>query len=216
MKHYSQQTNLDYLIPTDIIDYCRFDRFDFSLKFSGTPAAGRWPELQILVDGQPVATAQCDNTGFEFQYSEKLDMSLSHKVLEIKYVEKTNKDTVVDSQGNILENQSLSIKELLINGIDIIDNETMPLLGSYTMDLDPDKLAYYQQHGLSVEPTHSLDMYENGTWRLTLPIPITTSIAKLKNKDDPHEKWPDLNLLNDIVNTVKDIRILEQQLKERK
>lgn len=214
--HSSLQHKLDYLLPDDIVEYCRFDRFDFMLRLAGTPAAGRWPEINIRLDGKIIASSRVKEQGFDFEYSEKLDMSLTHKILEIEYVGKTNDDTVVDSQGTILENQSLTIEELVVNGIDIIANNTMPELGNYTMNLDPGKLAYYQEHGYSIEPTTDLDMYENGVWRLILPIPIITHIAKIKNKLDPHEKWPDPDLLDDIITTIQDIRKLEQKLKERR
>jgi hypothetical protein len=143
-------------------------------------------------------------------------MSLSAKVLEIEYNGKNDEDTVVDQHGNILENQSLSIRSLIVNRVDIINNDIIQQLGSYTRSFSPEKLKYYEQNNLSTEPTDSLDMYENGRWRMTFPIPIVTNLSKIKNKIDPQVQWPDPILIGEIVNTIHAIRDLEKQLKERK
>jgi hypothetical protein len=214
--HHSLQTELDYLLPNDIVEYCRFDRFDFVLRLIGTPAGNRWPKVKIWVDGKLIAQHRVESNGFNFEYSEQLDMSLTSKTLEIEYTEKTNKDTIVDCNGNILENQSLTIVDLIVNSVDIIANNTMPIMGNYTMNLDLEKLVHYQAHGYNTEPTDNLDMYENGRWQLIFPIPVTTHIAKIKNEQDPHKKWPDTALLKDIITTITDIRKLEKQLKEQK
>lgn len=213
--HRSLQTDLDHLLPDGIIDYCRFDRFDFKLAFISTPAAGRWPTVKIWLDGVELASATVEGS-WEYSYTETLDMDLSNKVLEIEYVGKTENDTITDDTGAIVENQSLIVKEVTVNGIDIIDNQTIYRFGNYTMDLPPEKRAYYIEHGYSVEPTHSLDMFENGHWRMTFPLPITTNIVKLKATQELHEKWPDPDLLNAIVDTVNNIRRLEQKLQEQK
>lgn len=214
--HRSQQTKLDYLIPADLIEYCRFDSFDFRLNLTATSARGNWPTVKIWLDKKLIASGTVGIDGFEYSYAEQLDMSLSRKVLEIEYVGKTNNDTVVDATGNILENQSLSISSLIVNKVDIVNNDIIQMLGNYTMNLDPEKLKYYQENNISLEPTTDLDMYENGYWQLTFPIPIVTNLAKIKNKEDPNEKWPDPVLIGEIVNTIHDIRQLEQKLKERK
>lgn len=212
--HHSQQTDLDHLLPFDIIEYCRFDRFDFKILLTATPAQGRWPTVKIWLDGKVLLSSTVEEQ-LEYTYSETLDMNLSEKILEIEYVGKTDKDTVTNDTGSIVENQSLTVKQVIVNGIDIIANETIYRFGNYTMDLPPEKRAYYIEHGYSVEPTHSLDMFENGHWRMHFPIPITTNIVKLKATQELHEKWPDPDLLNAIVDTVNNIRRLEQKLKEQ-
>jgi hypothetical protein len=214
--HSSQQTNLDYLIPPDLIEYCRFDRFDFRLNLVASSARGHWPTVKVWVDGKLTASGVVDNNGFECVYEEQLDMTLATKVLEIEYTGKTNGDTVVDDHGNILENQSLSIKSLIVNRVDIVNNDIIQQLGNYTMALDPEKLKYYQENNLSTEPTDSLDMYENGCWRMTFPIPIVTNLSKIKNQIDPRVQWPDPILIGEIVNTIHTIRALEKKLKEHK
>lgn len=213
--HRSQQTNLDYLLDPDIIDYCQFDRFDLKLTLTATDADRRWPGIRIWVDGQVIADQQIADGIFEFEYAQKVDMNCNNKVLEIEYYGKTDQDTITDTTGNIVQNQSVTIERLLINDIDIIENDTMYQLGNYTAELSPEKRAYYIEHGYSVEPTHSLTMYENGRWRLTIPLPVLTAIVKLKAKQETHEKWPDPDLLNAIVDTVNNIRSLEQKLKEQ-
>jgi hypothetical protein len=214
--HSSQQTNLDYLIPQDLIEYCEFDQFNFGLSLTATSARNRWPTVKVWLDGKLIASDIVDNHGFEYRYSERLDMSLSAKVLEIEYNGKNDEDTVVDQHGNILENQSLSIRSLIVNRVDIINNDIIQQLGSYTRSFSPEKLKYYEQNNLSTEPTDSLDMYENGRWRMTFPIPIVTNLSKIKNKIDPQVQWPDPILIGEIVNTIHAIRDLEKQLKERK
>jgi hypothetical protein len=213
--HHSQQTNLDHLLPEGITDYCRFDRFDFQLELSSTSAEGRWPTVNVWIDGKLAHSSKVIKQ-HEYTYSEILDMSLDAKVLEIEYADKTNQDTTTDADGEILENQSLTIKQLIVNGIDLIQNQTLYRLGDYTMYLPPEKRAYYIEHGYSVEPTHSLTMFENGKWRITMPLPITTNIVKLKAVQELHEKWPDPELLNAIVDTVNNIRRLEKLIKEQK
>ena len=213
--HQTQQTNLDYLLPDNIVDYCRFDKFDFKISLLATPAQDRWPEVKIWLDDKLLQSSYV-NGQYEYSYSEILDMLLEAKVLEIEYAGKTAADTITDEHDNIVENQSLTIEQIVVNGIDLIQNQTLYRLGDYTMDLSPEKRAYYIKHGYSITPTHSLTMFENGKWSINIPIPITTSIVKLKAVQACHEKWPDPDLLNAIVDTVNNIRCLEGLLKESK
>jgi hypothetical protein len=116
--HHSQQTDLDHLLPEGITDYCRFDRFDFQIELSSTSAEGRWPTVNVWIDGKLAHSSKVIKQHL-YTYSEILDMSLDAKVLEIEYAGKTNEDTTTDADGEILENQSLTINQLIVNGIDL-------------------------------------------------------------------------------------------------
>ena len=126
--------------------------------------------------------------------------------LKIEYYGKNNEDTVTGADGNIIENQSLEIKKILVNGVDIVADNLYTRLGSYNMFLDDQKRQYYQAHGYSIGPSHSLHMFENGCWQLDFDMPILQNLVKLNTHQQAHEKWPDPELLLEIysaINTIK-------------
>jgi hypothetical protein len=175
----------------------------------------RWPNIRIWLDGQLILNQSVQNGQLEFDYKGRVDMQKDQVVLEIEYYGKTDNDTCVNDHGQIVQNQSVTIENLLINNVDVVENRIIYLLGNYTAELSTEKLAYYIKHGYHVGPSHSLAMHENGRWRLAIKLPILTNFIRMVSPQEAHEKWPDPELLNNIITTASNIRKLEQQIKRK-
>jgi hypothetical protein len=212
--HKSQQTDLDFLMPLEILDLCQFDRFDLDLELVGVSANGRNPSVKIWIDNQLVAD-QLIHSVTHFKFNKILDLTTDRINIRIEYYNKTDADTIVDSDGNITETQSLTLSRITINGVDIIKSNLIYRLGNYTMNLSPEKYKYYTNHGFNTGPTHSLGMYENGAWNLNMKIPILTNFVRLESFQELHEKWPNPELLMAIFNLISEIRTLEKTINER-
>lgn len=212
--HKSQRTDLDYLLDNTVIEYCNFDRFDLNLVLSSTPAEKRWPTVKIWMDTELVAEKTVANGKWHFDFSTKVDLERDHVCLEIEYVDKTDRDTVIDAQGSIVQNQSVTIEKIFVNDVDLLETNMIYTLGHYTPELSPEKTAYYLKQGYSIEPSHTLTMYENGRWQMRMPLPISTNFVRTMAKQEAHEKWPDPELLTNIIKTVNTIRDLERKIKK--
>ena len=213
-QHSSQQTNLDFLVPNHIIDHCRFDRFTLDLRLIGTLAVGDSPTVRIKVQNKIIFDGPIDSSE-ELSFKTSIDLLNVNEVpVEIEYYGKNFKHTTVDQQGNIIENQMVKLDKIVINDIDLIKTKIIYELGNYTFVLDSEKEKYYREHNLSIEPNHSLEMAENGKWKLIVPVPVLTGFCKIKSFQDPHEKWPDPELMEELFNRIKRVRNLKSKLNE--
>lgn len=213
-QHPSQQTSIDFLVPDQIIDYCSFDRFTMDIKLIGIPADEDHPMACIRVSDKIIfdgVIEQEENLSFETS----LDLMNSDSVvLEVEYYGKEDRHTVVDQNGHIKENQMIELDKLAINDVDVIKTNILYSIGQYEMNLPEHKRQHFIDNGYEVGPTHSRQMFENGKWTINVPVPVLTGFCKITSVQDPHEKWPDPELMQEIFNRIKNIRELELKLDE--
>lgn len=197
---------LDNLIPKQILDACEFDRCKVYLELTATSARNEWPTVRFKVANVIVYQGPVEGSRI-IEYDSRL--SIKECQFDLEYYGKENKHTVVD-QGQLVENQAVTISKFEINDIDIIKTNLIYSLGNYQMKLSPEKTAYFVEHNIPTGPSHSLYMSENGNWILNVTMPLVTHFVRCKTYYEPHaELWPDIKLLNDIYNTVNNIRRLE-------
>jgi hypothetical protein len=104
---------------------------------------------------------------------------------------------VVSTQGEIVENQSLAIKELWVNGVDIIKTGAIHRnIGCYTMSLPEHKKQYFEQMGMIYESTTHTHMFENGVWHIELALPLLSNLTGLHNYTEPWEQVDVQSLVN--------------------
>lgn len=165
----------------------------------GYSAQGRWPQIEILIDQNLVYKGVIEDIVNEtFFLTVKPDQAQC--TLEIKYINKSEIDTIVDLDGNIIENQHVEIKELIVNNIDIVKTQLIHKgIGQYQMHLHPEKLKYFLENNFSVKPSTMLDMYENGSWILNFELPVLSFLTQ--KQQNYVESWEQTNidsLLNEL------------------
>lgn len=204
-------SKIDYLIPDELIDACHLDRFDVAIEFYGSPSLDQYPQVRVLVDDEVVWDDQVIKNQ-TINFSHKLNIQNKCVLLKIEYYNKNDiTGTNVNSQGQIIENQSVLIKKIIINDCDIVKNNTIYGFGYYYPQLSDTKIKHFIEHGYSVDPNHSLNMAENGEWRLQFGIPVNQSIAKIISPQYTDKvKWPDNDLLVKIIKKCDRIQQLEQ------
>ena len=200
------QSYLDFLIPEQILRKINSNNLEVQIKFRATAAQARWPWVRVWLNSQLIANQPMVSDNSVTFSSDMVD---SQAQLKIEYYGKTNNDTITDATGQIVENQSLEIKQITVNGVDIVANNLYTSLGSYHMYLDDQKREYYLTHGYSTGPSHSLHMFENGHWQLEFDLPVLSNLVQLKTQQQAHEKWPDPELLLEIYSTINTIKELE-------
>lgn len=198
--------NLDNLIPDQILNLMQLTKFDFELKLLATPCRGVWPKVKVTIDKDVVFNGviveqQQINYNNEFNNINYLDVS-------IEYYDKQDHDTTVDSNGQIIENQSVTISELTVNGINIVKTQIISRLGMFYQKLSTAKQQYFIDHGFDTGPSHTLHLSENGIWKLKFQIPVMSQFVKIKSSQAPSEQWPNPGLLSDIYTLIQDIRRL--------
>lgn len=205
--------NLDHLIPQQIIEYAALDRFDIAITLESSAAQGRWPVVEFWLNDRCLCQEVVQQK-LDWKYCTKVTGEIAD--FRISYTNKTDHDTVVDSQGNILENQCLQIKSIVLNDVDLLQSDLIYQLGYYYMQLSDAKFKYFQEHNYSVDPTHSLDMYENGYWQIATKVPVSQDLAQHKSFWEKHEKFIKDNLVESVYELVLDVKSLQKQIKELK
>lgn len=201
--------DLDFLIPVTILHRMQLDQFDFVLNLSARSCNGCWPSVRVKVENKIVF----DGTVIENQqvrYNSKVNNANEINVC-ISYYNKKDTDTIVDSTGQIIENQSLEITELTVNGIDLVKTQIIYNLGMFYQDLLPAKQQYFIDHGFDIGPSHTLLMCENGDWRLKFQVPIMQHFVRYKASQAPSERWPNPELLLEMYELIQDIRRLTKK-----
>ena len=110
---------------------------------------------------------------------------------------KTDRDTRVNAQGEIIENQHISIKSFKINDIDFVKNNLI-YRGLYKMSLSNSKRQHFEQLGIATE-TQDYHFYENGIWTLQIPFPVLTYIINSTKQLETFEKISYHNIIQDII-----------------
>lgn len=143
----------------------------------GYVSQGRWPCVKISIDHHVVFQGVVEGI-FDQTFVSTAASDQTQCVLEIEYINKNEQDTVVDDQGNILENQHIEIKHLFANNVDIVNNQLIHQgFGQYSMKLSQDKIDYFLKNGYSIKDSTTLEMFENGIWTLIFGLPILTFLT---------------------------------------
>ena len=204
-------SDLDFLIPDSILALINENQIDLKIGLRPESAKNSWPSVRIFINNQIVKDQLIDQPTV-------IDHSLSNSntdalELKIEYYGKTDRDTVTNDLGEIIENQSVTIESFTVNGIDLIKNHAIYRLGHYTKILSETTLQYFKDHGIDYGPSHSLYMSENGHWSLSFRLPITKFLIELIAIKKPHESNLTDSYLLEIHNTVGRIRQLEKRKK---
>lgn len=203
--------NLDFLIPGQVIEQCKLQHFNLLIGIEGTPAQAQYPTVKVSVNNVVIYDQPTVNyVEIPFDATDDID---SYQVL-IEYYNRPNNATVVDDQGNISENQHVKISKVVVNEVDIIQSQIIYNLGNYTKNLTDEQKAYYLAHGHAVEPTHSLEMYENGFWTLNFKMPVLLEFIKLKKSQAKHEQSWFTDLNHKIYDTINNIRSIEKKINQ--
>lgn len=136
------------------------------LNFKITLGSTYWeniPEVQIVLNDEVIDTRTVSEDVFiEFQRS--LADEQSH-VLDIRLLNKTQKDTVVED-GKIVNDMLLHIKDVLID--DVYVSKSLRQVTEYILDV-----PYVDDQGNKTEKLYScFDLGWNGIWRLNFQTPF--------------------------------------------
>lgn len=88
-------------------------QIDIQIQLIGYPSRNKYPELELLLNHQLIFSGEVVNTQ-SFSFVVDTDQDLNS--LEIVHKNKTNQDTIVNADGTIVEDRSVELKELTING----------------------------------------------------------------------------------------------------
>ena len=110
--------SLDFLIPDHILELCQLDKFDLSIHLVATAANNQYPLIRVKINDKIIFDEQC-RAVTEIHH---LLTSKDPVQVTVEYYGRTDKDTVVDSEGNIVENQHLELTKIVVNDVDIVKN----------------------------------------------------------------------------------------------
>jgi hypothetical protein len=201
--------DLDYLIPEQIAQLIEDTTLNLELILFGFQCQKRYPKIKVHYNNDIL---------FDGEIKERKILKFNKNVTNLKNLEirlefynKLDNDTFVDESGKILENQGVKIEKIIVNNYDIIDCNIIYNLGKYELNLSDSKKQHFIKNNISIGDSHSLDMFENGSWNLKFNFPIASYFCSLKGSHLKHELWPNYKLLNEINDSIKNIRRLETE-----
>lgn len=198
-------------VPDSILANLNLACIDITLVLQGFAVRERWPWVSITIDGSCVHDGHVVGNQ-TFVYQNRAAPEQQHCEISIDYHGKQDEDNLLDDRGQLVDTQSLLLKEILINGVDIIKTGAIHRgLGYYRMQLDDDKKTFFETLGLPTGDTTRTHMFENGVWRLTIALPLLTTLSRLNSVIEPCENI-DLNqLLQDLFQRTDVCTGLEQK-----
>ena len=208
-KTFTYDNNLDFLIPPRINSLLKLSNFNFKINISPLKLLQKCPQFRVIINDEVVIDEELSESK-NFTYNTNYDTDRDIKVI-IEFYGKKDKDTVVSSTGVIVENLGIVINQIFVNDIDIIKSKIIYNLGQYSYNLSPAKLEYFKSKGINTQPNHSLNMSDNGYWTLNLKTPVLKQFTGIRSIHEKHvTNTPDNYMLNDIYNTILNIRSLEK------
>ena len=184
-------------IPADILKIMPNNQVDLELELHAHDCQQRWPNVQVLLGTNLVYDGPV--TGSQM-VTASMDITDSSTELIVVMYGKTEQDTVVGQDGNILQNQSLHISKLILNGVDIIKNKFV-YKGLFKMVLSAQKTEFFKNNNIPTQ-TRDYNFYENGTWTLPLELPILTGLVKAVSTTEAYEKIDYHSTMADIINKI--------------
>jgi hypothetical protein len=193
--------NLYHLIPKQILDFLNCRHIKLKLELLGTPAEDRYPHVRIIVDQQTIKeTVVVGLQSYEYEFD--IPDYQDYFTLDIVYYNKKDNDTVV-VQGQIIENQNISLNHIFINEIDLVETGVIHQdIGDYTMQLTNEKYQYFLDNNININPTTSLSMYENGVWSIRIGMPVWSFLTKKQQNIEIAEQIDIQPILKEIYQTV--------------
>lgn len=187
---------LDNLLSTEIKKKLYRKNFDLILQLSAKDCDGRWPKCKVLINDKIIFDGEVQkNTDILFK--DEFDIDDSILILTIDRYGKTDNDTKIDKNGNIIDNQMVKITKLLLNEIDIMKNNLI-YQGKFIMNLSNTQLKYFTKNNLPIE-NHDYHFYENGVWTLQIGLPVLTYIINTRKKIETFEKISYTDIMTKIV-----------------
>jgi len=202
-------SDLSNLIPTELLPSLREDRFNISIKLQGLPYKTIWPKVRILLNSTTLIDTKVENE-FKFEYQTTVETA-QHYDLELILYNKLDKFTTVDTNGSITENMGVEIKSIVINDIDIVSNNLISNLGEFTPHLSKSKIEFFTKNNIFFGPSKTLGIFENGVWKMSFEAPIVSYLNKFSAFYEKHAIWPNNVLLQEIYDTINNIRDLESK-----
>lgn len=204
------RTDLNSLLPLEIIECINESRFDIVVNFKGTKFKNKFPKIKIIFDNQVLDNITIVDS-FQYKYSTKLEIGKNYN-LEFDFYNRLDTDTILDSNGQIVEDLGVHLDSITINDIDIIKNKLIFNLGEFTPRLSSKKLQYYKENNIAISSRKSLHITENGIWKISFQAPILGYLNQFMTFFESHEFWPNDKLMQDIYATINNIRKMENQL----
>ena len=167
------------------------DRIDIRIVAQGFEIKSKWPTARITVDGNCVYDGPIDERK-EVHYQSQALPGQKSCVIDIEYYGKVDLDNELDADGNLVKTQSLSLKEIWINDVNIIKTGAIYQdVGYYRMHLTDAQIEYFKGKGKLLGDSLSIHMFENGVWHLDIELPLLSTLSK---KNAVVEKWEDVDI----------------------
>ena len=177
---------------------------DLEIKATAHQANGEWPHVIVRLNQQVIYNDLQAVVAVKFHGEGNL------VDIEIELTDKENRHTKVDCDGNITDNQALTLDAVLINGVDLIKTGLIHQVGTYIMRLTSDKMQLFETLNISTAPSTNLSMHENGVWHIQIPQPALSYLSGLQAQIESWEQGNWQHLTKEIYDKIEICKTLEK------
>lgn len=186
---------------------------DIKIVLQGFNSNDVWPLAKIKVDDVCIHDGIVQNLQYYSYQSQANDEQKTCRIA-IEYYGKNDLDNELDNEYKLVKTQSLLLKQIQINSVDIIKTGHIHQdLGCYKIFPNSKNVDYDTPQEHMITGTTNIHMFENGVWQLDINVPLLSTLAK---KNPVIEPWEDINvgqLIGEFLDRIKICQSLEKQKK---
>lgn len=163
------------------------------LKFNAVECNG-WPKIRVLLDLDIFESYQF--TTQQAELTLPIDLFDGEHLLSIEVYGKEHRNTILNSTGDIVNDQLVSLTEMIVDGITLPD--------------------YYKWQGIYCddlgEHPQSLTWGRNGTWKWEFATPLVTWLITKKIENEEKHNPPEISYEERLQIVRTKIKKIEEQL----
>jgi hypothetical protein len=136
-----------------------------------------WPQFNFNAPAKLITSNEVSL--YEQDQTWHIDIINGQFVLD--YISKPGNETVVDSAGKIMQDQTIEIRSVWYQGIKL-NLHILSKMAQYHPNYRSDFINYCQQHNLALEqgPLRQTKFWHAGVWQLNLDLTFWNQYAKIR------------------------------------
>jgi hypothetical protein len=184
---------MDRLLTKDLLHRTNDRNVHVQMDLESTPCLGKWMGCRLLLNGD----IQFEGTVKQHRHLDVRYTCESDTVkLTLEIYGKGQDGTSTDAQGNIVENRSLAIQALRINGANVVENGYI-FKAVYHMHIDEDKRQFFVDNGFPLS-NNDHHFFEDGVWSIDFAVPVLRGIINDVRTLETYERIPYAHIMEDI------------------
>jgi len=189
---------MERLLDKELLERVTDRTVSLKIGLKGTACNGKFMCCRVLLGGETLFDGEISEEQIIKSESRREEETVR---LSIETYGKGDDGTRTSNDGEILENRSISIADLVINGVDYI-NSNYIYRGIYEMSLSNDKEEYLRSRGFQTKH-NDYHFFEDGEWHLDISVPVLKGLIDSNKTTESYEMMSYEGMMEEIVSLLK-------------